>query len=329
MSLAAARRPRLRARRRGRRGGPHPRRRPRPRRRRRAARSASPAPPSSCPRVRPMRRETWFDLASLTKVIFTTPRILAPRRGRPHRPRRPADHAPARPAPVRRRPRGSGGVTFRQCLGHQTPFPAVEPIYTYGRTRRPAARLRPAARVARRAAGLFRHQLHPARHRARAAGRPRHPRHGPRPRLRLVRRPGRLRRDRGLHLAPPRPPRRGPRRQLLGPRRAPAMPACSAPPTPSSTPPRALLAGTLRHAGPDPRAPLRDPHPRLGAAPSRLVRRRRLLGRDDRPYRLHRHRPLDRLRAPGAPGRCSPTASTRRATSTAASSPLRRASRAT
>jgi CubicO group peptidase (beta-lactamase class C family) len=24
-------------------------------------------------------------------------------------------------------------VTFRQCLGHQTPFPAVEPIYTYGR----------------------------------------------------------------------------------------------------------------------------------------------------------------------------------------------------
>jgi CubicO group peptidase (beta-lactamase class C family) len=24
-------------------------------------------------------------------------------------------------------------VTFRQCLGHQTPFPAVTPIYTYGR----------------------------------------------------------------------------------------------------------------------------------------------------------------------------------------------------
>src|SRR5690606_33060466 len=24
-------------------------------------------------------------------------------------------------------------ITFRQCLGHQTPFPAVEPIYTYGR----------------------------------------------------------------------------------------------------------------------------------------------------------------------------------------------------
>src|SRR5687767_3157252 len=29
------------------------------------------------PAARPMTAETWFDLASLTKVIFTTPRILA------------------------------------------------------------------------------------------------------------------------------------------------------------------------------------------------------------------------------------------------------------
>ncbi|MFX3756324.1 serine hydrolase, partial [Streptococcus suis] len=29
------------------------------------------------PSIRPMRIDTWFDLASLTKVIFTTPRILA------------------------------------------------------------------------------------------------------------------------------------------------------------------------------------------------------------------------------------------------------------
>jgi len=29
------------------------------------------------PKQRPMTVETWFDLASLTKVIFTTPRILA------------------------------------------------------------------------------------------------------------------------------------------------------------------------------------------------------------------------------------------------------------
>ncbi len=29
------------------------------------------------PKMRPMTDDTWFDLASLTKVIFTTPRILA------------------------------------------------------------------------------------------------------------------------------------------------------------------------------------------------------------------------------------------------------------
>lgn len=84
------------------------------------------------PDNRPMQKDTWFDLASLTKVIFTTGKIL--------------DYALAGrielDAPLisqlpdlrqydadawERR------VTFRQCLGHQTPFPAVEPIYTYGR----------------------------------------------------------------------------------------------------------------------------------------------------------------------------------------------------
>ena len=29
------------------------------------------------PKQRPMTAGTWFDLASLTKIIFTTPRILA------------------------------------------------------------------------------------------------------------------------------------------------------------------------------------------------------------------------------------------------------------
>ncbi|MDO8361051.1 MAG: serine hydrolase domain-containing protein, partial [Devosia sp.] len=29
------------------------------------------------PTQRPMAEDTWFDLASLTKVVFTTPRILA------------------------------------------------------------------------------------------------------------------------------------------------------------------------------------------------------------------------------------------------------------
>ncbi|MET2828084.1 serine hydrolase domain-containing protein [Mesorhizobium shangrilense] len=84
------------------------------------------------PNMRPMHAEIWFDLASLTKVIFTTPRILAlteqgiidldvplvsvlP------------DLRQYDPEAWERK------VTFRQCLGHQTPFPAVEPIYTYGR----------------------------------------------------------------------------------------------------------------------------------------------------------------------------------------------------
>lgn len=94
--------------------------------------AASLHPAALDPAVRPMRRETWFDLASLTKVLFTTPRILAAA----------ATGAIDLDAPLtvllpdlrqydaaawERR------VTFRQCLGHLTPFPAVWPIYTYGR----------------------------------------------------------------------------------------------------------------------------------------------------------------------------------------------------
>ena len=83
------------------------------------------------PQVRPMTTETWFDLASLSKVLFTTSRILAlacegfidldaplttviP------------DFRQYDPNCWERK------VTFRQCLGHLTHFPAVEPIYTYG-----------------------------------------------------------------------------------------------------------------------------------------------------------------------------------------------------
>ncbi|TPK22570.1 serine hydrolase [Mesorhizobium sp. B2-5-9] len=84
------------------------------------------------PKVRPMTVETWFDLASLTKVIFTTPRILALAQ----------DGIIDLDAPLisllpdlRQYDANAWEreVTFRQCLGHQTPFPAVEPIYTYGR----------------------------------------------------------------------------------------------------------------------------------------------------------------------------------------------------
>ena len=84
------------------------------------------------PFERPMGDGTWFDLASLTKVIFTTTRII--------------DHVLAGRVdldaplvsvlPDLRQYDADAWerkVTFRECLGHQTPFPAVEPIYTYGR----------------------------------------------------------------------------------------------------------------------------------------------------------------------------------------------------
>ncbi|MEF2073908.1 serine hydrolase domain-containing protein [Consotaella aegiceratis] len=83
------------------------------------------------PHHRPMRREIWFDLASLTKVIFTTPRILAfAETGRID-----LDAPLTRALPDLRQHDMNAWerqVTFRQCLGHQTAFPAVEPIYTYG-----------------------------------------------------------------------------------------------------------------------------------------------------------------------------------------------------
>jgi CubicO group peptidase (beta-lactamase class C family) len=83
------------------------------------------------PNPEPIQRGTWFDLASLTKVLFTTPAILRlVARGRialddtltvaiP-------DLRQYHPAAAERR------LTFRQCLSHQTHLPAVEPLYTYG-----------------------------------------------------------------------------------------------------------------------------------------------------------------------------------------------------
>lgn len=84
------------------------------------------------PVQRPMTEETWFDLASLTKVLFTTPRILElASEGVID-----LDAPLTRLLPDLRQYRADAWerqVTFRQCLGHLTPFPAVEPIYTYGR----------------------------------------------------------------------------------------------------------------------------------------------------------------------------------------------------
>jgi CubicO group peptidase (beta-lactamase class C family) len=83
------------------------------------------------PELAPMQRGTCFDLASLTKVIFTTTAIL----------RLVAEGTIALDGPLtvaipdlrqydlnaaERR------LTFGQCLAHQTHLPAVEPLYTYG-----------------------------------------------------------------------------------------------------------------------------------------------------------------------------------------------------
>jgi len=76
-------------------------------------------------------RETWFDLASLTKVIFTTTRILQlVEDGRIT-----LDDPLVKVIPDLRQYDMNAAerrLTFRQCLAHQTHLPAVEPLYTYG-----------------------------------------------------------------------------------------------------------------------------------------------------------------------------------------------------
>ncbi len=84
------------------------------------------------PAKRAMSEGTWFDLASLTKVIFTTERILDLARAGTIDLDAPLtsvlpDFRQYEPDCWERQ------ITFRQCLGHQTPLPAVFPIYTYGR----------------------------------------------------------------------------------------------------------------------------------------------------------------------------------------------------
>jgi CubicO group peptidase (beta-lactamase class C family) len=79
----------------------------------------------------PMCRATWFDLASLTKVLFTTPTILhLVSQGHIT-----LDDPLTRAIPDLRqydRDAAERRLTFRQCLCHQTHLPAVEPLYTYG-----------------------------------------------------------------------------------------------------------------------------------------------------------------------------------------------------
>jgi CubicO group peptidase (beta-lactamase class C family) len=82
-----------------------------------------------------MRRETIFDLASLTKVIFTTMTILRLiEQGRVGLDQPLGELIPDLrqydlSAPER-------ALTVRQCLSHQTFLPAVEPLYTYGQDAR-------------------------------------------------------------------------------------------------------------------------------------------------------------------------------------------------
>jgi CubicO group peptidase (beta-lactamase class C family) len=83
------------------------------------------------PHHRAMTTETWFDLASLTKVIFTTTQILElAAKGVID-----LDAPLTTVLPDLRQYDSQAWerqVTFRACLGHLTAFPAVEPIYTYG-----------------------------------------------------------------------------------------------------------------------------------------------------------------------------------------------------
>jgi CubicO group peptidase (beta-lactamase class C family) len=83
------------------------------------------------PTPAPMHRHTWFDLASLTKILFTTPTIL---RLTAHG-RIALDDKLTVAIPDLRQydPQAAERhLTFRQCLSHQTHLPAVEPLYTYG-----------------------------------------------------------------------------------------------------------------------------------------------------------------------------------------------------
>lgn len=84
------------------------------------------------PEPEPLTGEHWFDLASVSKVIFTTTAILQlADRGILDLDRPVTDAIPdlrqydVANAPERR-------LTFRDMLAHRTFFPAVEPIYTYG-----------------------------------------------------------------------------------------------------------------------------------------------------------------------------------------------------
>jgi CubicO group peptidase (beta-lactamase class C family) len=78
-----------------------------------------------------MQRETVFDLASLTKVIFTTTTILRlVEQGRMALDQPLCELIPDLRQYDLKAPERM--LTVRQCLAHQTFLPAVEPLYTFG-----------------------------------------------------------------------------------------------------------------------------------------------------------------------------------------------------
>ena len=83
------------------------------------------------PEREPLTANHWFDLASLTKPIFTATVILA----LAEQSRLDLDAALTTATPDLRQydmAAPERALTFRQCLAHATHLPAVEPIYTYG-----------------------------------------------------------------------------------------------------------------------------------------------------------------------------------------------------
>ena len=160
-----------------------------------------------------------------------------------------------------------------------------------------AARVRAATRVAGGGAGVFGHQFHPARHRDRAPDGALAAQSDAADGPVVSPQPGRQRGDRALHLARPRAAGRSARRERLRPRGR--VGAC-----------RAVRNGGRRarrraaHAGGAHRRCRRDAHPAVGHAHAgvgstarRLAGWRRLFGRHDWSYRVHRDGAVDRLPA--------------------------------
>jgi len=83
------------------------------------------------PEKSPLTRSKWFDLASLTKVIFTTECCLSlVEQGRLALDEPISSYLPdLRQYDVKAKERA---LTIRQLLSHNTPLPAVEPLYTLG-----------------------------------------------------------------------------------------------------------------------------------------------------------------------------------------------------